>query len=52
MHGVGFIGAIIIGVFAGWIAEKVMKAAFEKAHDYEKRCVCVRCGECRVWSWM
>ena len=24
MHGVGFIGAIIIGVFAGWIAEKVM----------------------------
>ena len=21
MHGVGFIGAIIIGVFAGWIAE-------------------------------
>ena len=25
MHGVGFIGAIIIGVFAGFIAEKVMK---------------------------
>jgi uncharacterized membrane protein YeaQ/YmgE (transglycosylase-associated protein family) len=24
MHGVGLIGAIIIGVFAGWIAEKVM----------------------------
>jgi uncharacterized membrane protein YeaQ/YmgE (transglycosylase-associated protein family) len=24
MHGVGFIGAIIIGIFAGWIAEKVM----------------------------
>ena len=33
-------------------AEKVMKAALEKAHDYEKTCVCVRCGECRVWSWM
>ena len=25
MHGVGFIGAIIIGIFAGWIAEKIMK---------------------------
>jgi uncharacterized membrane protein YeaQ/YmgE (transglycosylase-associated protein family) len=24
MHGVGFIGAIIIGIFAGWIAEKIM----------------------------
>ena len=24
MNGVGFIGAIIIGIFAGWIAEKVM----------------------------
>lgn len=25
MNGVGIIGAIIIGVLAGWIAEKVMK---------------------------
>jgi uncharacterized membrane protein YeaQ/YmgE (transglycosylase-associated protein family) len=25
MSGVGFIGAIIIGIIAGWIAEKVMK---------------------------
>jgi uncharacterized membrane protein YeaQ/YmgE (transglycosylase-associated protein family) len=25
MNGVGFIGAIIIGVFAGWIAEQIMK---------------------------
>ena len=25
MSGVGIIGAIIIGIFAGWIAEKVMK---------------------------
>ena len=25
MNGVGFIGAIIIGVFAGWLAEKIMK---------------------------
>ena len=25
MHGVGLIGAIIIGILAGWIAEKVMK---------------------------
>ena len=24
MNGVGLIGAIIIGIFAGWIAEKVM----------------------------
>ncbi|HWW24768.1 MAG TPA: GlsB/YeaQ/YmgE family stress response membrane protein [Caulobacter sp.] len=24
MNGVGFIGAIIIGIFAGWIAEQVM----------------------------
>jgi uncharacterized membrane protein YeaQ/YmgE (transglycosylase-associated protein family) len=24
MNGVGFIGAIIIGIFAGWLAEKVM----------------------------
>jgi uncharacterized membrane protein YeaQ/YmgE (transglycosylase-associated protein family) len=25
MNGVGFIGAIIIGILAGWIAEKIMK---------------------------
>lgn len=25
MNGVGFIGAIIIGIFAGWLAEKIMK---------------------------
>ena len=25
MSGVGFIGAIIIGIFAGWLAEKIMK---------------------------
>ncbi len=25
MNGVGFIGAIIIGIFAGWIAEQIMK---------------------------
>jgi uncharacterized membrane protein YeaQ/YmgE (transglycosylase-associated protein family) len=25
MNGVGLIGAIIIGILAGWIAEKVMK---------------------------
>lgn len=25
MHGVGLIGAILIGIFAGWIAERVMK---------------------------
>jgi uncharacterized membrane protein YeaQ/YmgE (transglycosylase-associated protein family) len=25
MSGVGILGAIIIGIFAGWIAEKVMK---------------------------
>ena len=25
MHGVGLIGAIIIGILAGWIAEQVMK---------------------------
>ena len=25
MNGVGFIGAIIIGVLAGWLAEKIMK---------------------------
>ncbi|HEX5377993.1 MAG TPA: GlsB/YeaQ/YmgE family stress response membrane protein [Phenylobacterium sp.] len=25
MSGVGFIGAIIIGALAGWIAEKIMK---------------------------
>lgn len=25
MNGVGIIGAIIIGILAGWIAEKVMK---------------------------
>ena len=25
MSGVGIIGAIIIGIFAGWIAERVMK---------------------------
>lgn len=25
MSGVGIIGAIIIGVFAGWIAEQIMK---------------------------
>jgi len=25
MNGVGLIGAIIIGVLAGWIAEKIMK---------------------------
>ena len=25
MHGVGIIGFIIIGILAGWIAEKVMK---------------------------
>ncbi len=24
MNGVGFIGAIIIGIFAGWIAEQIM----------------------------
>ena len=24
MNGVGFIGAIIIGIFAGWLAEKIM----------------------------
>ncbi|HTI67396.1 MAG TPA: GlsB/YeaQ/YmgE family stress response membrane protein [Caulobacteraceae bacterium] len=24
MHGVGLIGAIVIGIFAGWIAERVM----------------------------
>lgn len=25
MNGVGLIGAIIIGIFAGWLAEKIMK---------------------------
>lgn len=25
MNGVGFIGAIIIGILAGWLAEKIMK---------------------------
>nr|WP_295110099.1 GlsB/YeaQ/YmgE family stress response membrane protein [uncultured Caulobacter sp.] len=25
MNGVGFIGAIIIGIIAGWLAEKIMK---------------------------
>jgi uncharacterized membrane protein YeaQ/YmgE (transglycosylase-associated protein family) len=25
VNGVGIIGAIVIGIFAGWIAEKVMK---------------------------
>jgi uncharacterized membrane protein YeaQ/YmgE (transglycosylase-associated protein family) len=25
MHGVGLIGAIIIGILAGWIAERLMK---------------------------
>lgn len=25
MSGVGIIGAIIIGIFAGWLAEKIMK---------------------------
>ncbi|MDP1874588.1 GlsB/YeaQ/YmgE family stress response membrane protein [Phenylobacterium sp.] len=25
MSGVGILGAIIIGIFAGWIAEKIMK---------------------------
>jgi uncharacterized membrane protein YeaQ/YmgE (transglycosylase-associated protein family) len=25
MSGVGLIGAIIIGIFAGWLAEKIMK---------------------------
>lgn len=25
MNGVGIIGAIIIGIFAGWLAEKIMK---------------------------
>ncbi len=25
MNGVGLIGAIIIGIFAGWIAERIMK---------------------------
>lgn len=25
MHGVGLIGAIIIGIIAGWLAEKIMK---------------------------
>jgi uncharacterized membrane protein YeaQ/YmgE (transglycosylase-associated protein family) len=25
MNGVGIIGAILIGIFAGWIAEKVMR---------------------------
>jgi uncharacterized membrane protein YeaQ/YmgE (transglycosylase-associated protein family) len=25
MQGVGWIGAIIVGIFAGWIAEKIMK---------------------------
>jgi uncharacterized membrane protein YeaQ/YmgE (transglycosylase-associated protein family) len=25
MNGVGLIGAIIIGIFAGWIAEKVLR---------------------------
>ena len=25
MSGVGFFGAIIIGIFAGWLAEKIMK---------------------------
>jgi uncharacterized membrane protein YeaQ/YmgE (transglycosylase-associated protein family) len=24
MNGVGFIGAIIIGIFAGWLAEQIM----------------------------
>lgn len=25
MHGVGLIGAVVIGILAGWIAEKVMR---------------------------